>query len=322
MVVVWRITQRCNLSCPFCAYDRTNAWPRREADAARIRRFGAVLAEYQSVTGCSVLVSWLGGEPFLFPGLQDLTAFFATQLGLRVSITSNGTTLDSAHVREHICAHYSELTISVDGIGSVHDELRGWPGAYASLRNAISALAETKRQDGRGPRLRANVVLMRQTLARFESLCVELADWGIEEITYNQLGGRDRPSFFPSHRLLPEQTAWLLREVPRIRLHLAARHVSLNGSENYLRRIQASSRDETILVSECRPGRQFLFVNENGIVSPCSFTTREYGVALEELDSLASLRELPMRWADQRRERRSVACEDCHSTHVFEKFGL
>ena len=47
MIVVWRITQRCNLSCPFCAYDRDSSWPRREADASVIRLFGGVLAEYQ-----------------------------------------------------------------------------------------------------------------------------------------------------------------------------------------------------------------------------------------------------------------------------------
>jgi len=317
MIVVWRITERCNLSCPFCAYDRSLTRPRREADEGAVRSFASVLADYQRKTGDCVLVSWIGGEPLLFSALKLLTVFFTTELGLRVSATTNGTTLSSASVREHVLAHYAELTVSVDGIGSVHDELRGWPGGYAALRESVMQLAEAKRKSNNGPRLRANVVLMRQTIGDFERLCLELAEWGIEEITFNQLGGRDRPEFFPTHRLLSEQVAWLMNEIPRLRARLAGLGVRLNGSEAYLARIGATSRDETLPVVNCHPGEQFLFINEEGIASPCNFTTHEYGVPISELDDIGHL---PGRFAEARHERRASACEDCHSTQVFAKF--
>ncbi|HEY2081247.1 MAG TPA: radical SAM protein [Verrucomicrobiae bacterium] len=321
MIVVWRITQHCNLSCPFCAYDRTTFRRRKDADPAVVRRFGTVLFAYQHATKDSVLVSWIGGEPFLFPYLARLTVFFASELKLRVSATTNGTTLGSAKIRDHILAHYSELTISVDGIGPVHDNLRSWPGGFSTLREGVTYLAEAKRQNGRGPRLRANVVLMRQTLVDFEPLCVELANWGIEEITFNQLGGRDRPEFFPEHRLSSENAAWLAAEIPPLRARLAKLGVRLNGSDNYLRRIRASSRDEFIPVTDCRPGERFLFINENGIAAPCNFTTRNYGIPVEELDGPPALLELPKRFGQLRTENGLAACEDCHSTQVFEKFA-
>ncbi len=321
MIVVWRITQRCNLSCPFCAYDRTSSWPRHEADAPVVRQFGAVLANYQRATGDAVSVSWIGGEPFLFPALSELTAWFTKELGLGVSATTNRTTLGSASVREHILAHYSELTVSVDGIGSKHDKLRGWRGGYTALREAVGQLANAKRKNQHGPLLRANVVLMRQTILEFEQLCVELAGWGIEEITFNQLGGRDRPEFFPVHRMLPEDARWLANEIPRLRTRLAKLGVHLSGSDNYLSRIQASSRDENLPVANCRPGQQFLFINEDGIASPCNFTTRGYGVSVAELDCVEALRKLPQRFARARMDARLTPCDDCHSTQVFEKFA-
>ena len=320
MIVVWRITQRCNLSCPFCAYDRSVSRSRRDADVEVVRRFGMVLAEYQRETGDSVLVSWIGGEPFLFPRLNELTVFFTKGLGLQVSTTTNGTSLNSASVREHVLDHYSELTISVDGIGVVHDDLRGWPGGYSALRQAIIQLSEAKHACNHGPRLRANVVLMRQTIRHFEQLCVELAEWGIEEITFNQLGGRDRPDFFPTHRLLPENALWLTGEIRQLRARLAGLGVRLSGSDNYLSRIQASSRDVAIPVTNCHPGEQFLFVNENGIASPCNFTTQDYGIPVTELDDAEALRSLPLQFGQAQRARRSTACEDCHSTKVFDKF--
>lgn len=319
MIVLWRVTQRCNLSCPFCAYDQRLNSPRLEADVLSIRRFGAVLSEYQGVTGDRVLVSWIGGEPFLFPQLSELTVLFK-QMGLRVSATTNGTMLGSAKVREHVLAFYDELTVSVDGIGSVHDGLRGWRGGYDMLHKAVVQLAEMRRKRQPGPRLRANIVLMRQTIHNFEQLCLELATWGFDEITFNQLGGRDRPEFFPAHRLLPEDSAWLTNEIPHLRARLAGLGVNLSGGDNYLLRIRASSRDERIPVANCRPGEQFLFISEDSIASPCNFTTQTYGVSLEELDCADALRELPKRFARLLKEKPMPCCRDCHSTHVFAKF--
>lgn len=321
MIVVWRITQRCNLTCPFCAYDRSIDWPRREADVDVIRRFGGVLAEYQRETGDSILVSWIGGEPCLFPPLISITAFFTQELGLRVSATTNGTTLANESMRKHVLDHYAELTVSVDGIGCAHDNLRGWPGGYMALRKAVIQLVKAKRIHGRGPRLRANVVLMRQTLSDFEKLCLDLATWGIEEITFNQLGGRDRPDFFPAHRLLPEQASLLVQQITTIRAQLFELGVALKGSTDYLDRIQASSRDETIPVMDCKPGERFLFISEEGMASPCNFTVKDYGVSITELTDVAALRGLPVRFARARSRRTSSPCEDCHSTRVFDKFA-
>ncbi len=321
MIVVWRITERCNLTCKFCGFDRDLPRPRRDADPQAILAFGALLTEYQRQTGDSVLVSWLGGEPLLWPPLTDLTRAFRNKYRLAVSTTTNGTSLGSAEVRAHLLEHYSELTVSVDGVGALHDQLRGWPGGYVSLQQNVTALARAKRARGHGPVLRANVLLMQQTLAGFERLCIELAGWGIEEVTFNQLGGNDRPEFYPAHRLLPEQAEHLAAQLPRLREELAARGLRLHGGAGYLRRIQATARGERLVVHDCQPGRRFLFVDELGRIAPCSFTASAYGVPLNELRSVEDLCQLPHRFAGLLRRRPLSACEDCHSTQVFEKFA-
>ena len=320
MIVVWRVTERCNLACPFCACDRRLPHPRASADPDAVAAFGAVLAAYLRATDDEVLVSWLGGEPLLWAPLRELTERFRA-LGLRISTTTNGTPLASAAVRAHVVECYDELTVSVDAIGAAHERLRGWPGGYGKLRRSVAALVDERRDRGRGPRLRANVVLLRGNLAGFEDLCGELADWGIDEITFNQLGGIERPEFFAANRLLPEQAAWLRAMIPRLRGELAPRGVRLAGGDGYLRRIQASARGERIPVAECGPGRHFLFVDERGMAAPCSFTVAEYGVPLAEIASAEALRALPRRFADARRQHRADACADCHATHVFAKFA-
>lgn len=321
MVVVWRVTERCNLSCKFCAYDRELLRRRKDANSESIREFGAVLAEYQRATGDSVLVSWLGGEPLFWQPLTELTQTFCSEYGLRVSTTTNGTRLSSAEVRSHLLEYYSELTISVDAVGKLHDELRGWTGGFECLECNVTKLANEKRMRGRGPILRANVLLMRETLPGFEELCVRLAGWGIEEITFNQLGGNDRPEFYSAHRLLPEQANWLIRELSRLRRRFAALGLRLHGSDNYIDRIRATTYGERLSIQDCHAGEKFLFINELGLISPCSFTSSNYGISLSDITSASALRELPFRFSELRNQRRHAACEDCHSTQVFEKFA-
>lgn len=321
MIVVWRVTEHCNLSCKFCAYDRDLSRWRQDADPGSIRQFGPILANYQQTTGDSVLVSWLGGEPLLWPPLSDLTREFHSEFGLRVSTTTNGTRLNSPELRAHLLEYYSELTISIDGIGSVHDELRGWPGGFARLEHDVTLLANEKRIAGHGPILRANILLMRHTLPGFEQLCIRLANWGIEEITFNQLGGNDRPEFYPAHRLLSAQSDWLVDQLPRLRNGLAAIGARLNGSKNYATRIQATTYGRRLPIQDCHAGERFLFINERGEIAPCSFTVDGYGIPIASITSAYGLLELPRRFLELRNQKRLSACEDCHSTQIFEKFA-
>ncbi len=241
---------------------------------------------------------------------------------LGLSLTTNGTRLHHSDVRALLVEHYAEITISVDGDGAAHDKLRGKPGLYDALARAVKRLAADKRAAGKGPRLRANVVLMRHTIAGFAGLCRDLTGWGIEEITFNQLGGADRPEFFPANRLLPEQARAFSAKLPALRRELATLGVLLRGADSYLERIIASSRGELIAPQDCAPGRDFLFIDEAGRIAPCAQTPREYGVPLESIDRPAALEGLPGRFGAVLRQRRALACADCHSTQHHGKFAV
>lgn len=316
LVIVWRVTGRCNLSCPFCAYDRTLSFPRRDADTELVQRISSLLAEM----GRPVLMSWLGGEPLLWPDLADLTASLRHEHGFAISTTTNGTTLHRAETRRHLIEHYAELTLSVDGSAPKHDALRGKAGLFDQVRRAVLLLVQEKAAASRGPLLRANVVLMRDTISDFPALCHELAAWGLEEITCNQLGGIDRPEFYPPNRLLAEQVARLEDVWHGLKDELAAKGVRLLGGEAYLRRLRATAIGLPLAVEDCHPGEDFLFVTEDGLVSPCSFTTREHGVDLREITTSRELLELPQRFRQMRQRARAAPCADCHSTQVCEKF--
>jgi len=319
MIVVWRVVNSCNLSCPFCAYDKRLEFPRSQTNPTEIVRFAKVLADYQSQTGDRVLLSWLGGEPLLWAPLGQLT-LAARALGLEVSATTNGTTLGSPRLRQHLCESYKELTISIDGFPELHDRMRGWGGGFDKLRAWVPALVGQIRTLGSPLKLRANVVLMRQNVQDFPALCLELANWGISEITFNQLGGRDRPEFYPDHRLRTADVDALAAQLPDIRRRLLDFGTSMVGGENYLKRIYASARDERNPVDDCGPGENFLFVDEQGRISPCSFTSQDYGIDAQTVKTVADFASLPGRFRAMQRSERSAQCQDCLSTQVCDKF--
>jgi radical SAM protein with 4Fe4S-binding SPASM domain len=322
MIVLWRVTERCNYACGFCAYDRRIPGSRREVDIATVHRFGQTLGAYTRQTGEPVLLSWLGGEPMLWRPLFESSRWLRNEQGIEISATTNGSTLHLPNTMQCILELFSELTVSVDGWADFHEQIRGCAGAWQKLRASVIALAKRRDIAKAKLKLRINVVLMHDNLDQFEALCHELANWQVDEITFNQLGGRDRPEFFPAHRLRLQDVFKLRALLPALRDSLAIKGVNLCGAEAYLQRIEASAESRSLPIGDCSPGENVLFIDEAGRISPCSFTSKEYSVLVNEISDFRQLHDLPSRFRHARAAHAAKVCSDCPSTHVFAKFAM
>ncbi|MFO0566363.1 MAG: radical SAM protein [Polyangiaceae bacterium] len=316
MVILWRIEERCNFACSFCGYSRELPRQRRSTSAADVRRGIERFAAWPRRPGERVLLSWLGGEPFLRRDLTELTRC-AVELGLSVSATSNGTALTDRALRRHVIDHYAELTLSVDGFADFHDGVRGHTGSFALVEKVLRALAAERHERGHGPLLRVNSVLMRDNARAFPELALGLASFGIDELSVNQLGGVERPEFHREHALGPGDVEFLEAVWPRLRAELSQRGVRLLGGATYLERLTASARGLALPVADCRPGERFVFVDVDGRMSPCCHTIDSLGSPLTNLEDF---RRLPLLFASARAAVRPRACDDCMSTETSAKF--
>lgn len=131
-VVVWNVTQRCNLKCVHCYADATTAATTDELSFLQAKKMLDDLAEF----GTPVIL-FSGGEPFLRSDLIELV-FYATRLGMRAVISSNGTLITADKARELKQAGISYIGISLDGIETIHDEFRGMPGAFKAAMDGIT----------------------------------------------------------------------------------------------------------------------------------------------------------------------------------------
>lgn len=321
LVVVWRVYEPCNLSCHFCGYSQDVVRRRHIVSPRIILSFGGGLAQLQQRTGRQVLVSWLGGEPLLWRELPFISRIYHNEFAVRLGLTTNGTLLGRKEIRDYLVEHYWLVTISIDGFSSFHDVYRSKAGLFDQIRRSVESLIQEITASGSMLSLRVNTILMRENVHAFEAFCMEIADWGIQELTFNQLGGIDRPEFYPDHRLLLEQATWLARELPGIQQKALDRGLKVFGTSPYLDRISASSRDLVVPIQDCNPGRRFLFINEENLISPCSFTTESYGIPVSEIKNTDTFLEMTELFHMQQQLFRAAPCNNCLSTQVFEKFN-
>jgi radical SAM protein with 4Fe4S-binding SPASM domain len=135
-VVVWNVTRRCNLHCIHCySSSQDRDYPNElSTDEGR-----ALLDDLAAFGVPTVLFS--GGEPLMRDDLFELVAH-ARERGLRCVLSTNGTRIDPDTARQIAVGGFSYVGISFDGIGGVHDKVRGQPGAYDASLQALRLLRD------------------------------------------------------------------------------------------------------------------------------------------------------------------------------------
>ena len=93
--------------------------------------------------GRAKVISFIATEPLLHP---EASAFFkiAADKGFDVNVTTNSMTLDK-NIDELLDSSVKQLWFSVDGVGAVHDQIRGVNGLFERMKNGVNKILEEKR---------------------------------------------------------------------------------------------------------------------------------------------------------------------------------
>lgn len=135
-VVVWNVTQACNLHCVHCYAD---ARARAAADELTTAEGLDLLDSLAAFGVPAVLFS--GGEPLVRPDIFELMAA-ACHRGMRAVLSTNGVMLTEPVVERLAATGVSYVGVSVDGRAATHNRLRGQKGAYeATLRGIRRCVA-------------------------------------------------------------------------------------------------------------------------------------------------------------------------------------
>jgi MoaA/NifB/PqqE/SkfB family radical SAM enzyme len=176
------VTFHCNSRCTMC-----NIWQMEDRPEMDLAQFSHVLKD-PLFDGIEQL-TLAGGEPSLRPDLVPLTELFVNRMAHLRSLTlvTNGLAVERilAHSRAmlKLCTEHDinlNVSVSLDGVGGVHDEMRNVPGAFARVEKCLSGLKELQSERRGSFWLGVGCVITRKNLHRLRELQAWCDERGIE----------------------------------------------------------------------------------------------------------------------------------------------
>jgi len=156
-----KLSFTCNLRCSICNHWRAE----REAPLA-MERFMEIVTELAGM-GCQK-IHLTGGEPLLRPQVPELVAH-ATGLGIRVTMTSNGTLVDKSLAKSLVRAGLKGVNLSIDSPErKIHDRIRGVDGAWKKTVHAVEYFRKYQKKGK--PTIRINTVVSDQNYQTLTAL--------------------------------------------------------------------------------------------------------------------------------------------------------
>ena len=146
LLVIWEVTQACDLACVHC---RASAQPDRHPSELNTEQGYKLLDDIRAFG--DPLMVFTGGDPLKRPDLYDLIRR-SVKLGLRTNVTPSATPLLTAEAIDGFqAAGVTRMAISLDGPDAqIHDEFRGIPGTFDralfALRHAQKIGLDTQLQ--------------------------------------------------------------------------------------------------------------------------------------------------------------------------------
>lgn len=134
-VVIWNLLRRCNLSCRHCY---ANSFDKNFPGELTLDECLKNVSAIKRAKSPAIILS--GGEPLLHPNVYEI-AHEVKRQGFYLALSSNGILLteDVAMKLKEIDFNY--VGVSLDGIGEVHDHIRGKKGAFEEslqgVRNGV-----------------------------------------------------------------------------------------------------------------------------------------------------------------------------------------
>lgn len=201
------LTEKCNMKCVMCDIGQRNTRNSSQATfplAESIAKGEGMMTLddwkilIDDVVGrrWDPLILLTGTEPFLFSQLLKLIEYIVAK-NLRIHITTNGTLLSQyAGQLVDLCKRPDSIniTVSIDGIGEIHDTIRGVIGTFGKAVGGLKEITERKKERGKSwPAVNITYTIsdfnyrhMREFVQWFQD-----NDFDIDGITFSHLWFKD-----------------------------------------------------------------------------------------------------------------------------------
>ncbi|MCZ6677023.1 MAG: radical SAM protein [Candidatus Poribacteria bacterium] len=165
------LTYRCNLRCYMCGQ-----WGDEGAFKSFSRetlRDGLSLETLKNliddIASFRPNITLFGGEPMLYRDWIKVVEHIKSH-DMRCNIVTNGMQLEM-YAHDIVQAGLDEIILSLDGVGEVHDNARGVPGAYDKLYSGVTAIRKFQKTLGKSaPILNINCTISEVNYQNLDAL--------------------------------------------------------------------------------------------------------------------------------------------------------
>jgi PqqA peptide cyclase len=251
LAILFELSHRCPLQCPYCSNPLALERAREELDTAAWMR---VLDEANDIGVLQVHFS--GGEPSVRKDLEDLVAH-AARIGLYTNLITSGVLIDRARLERLADAGLDHLQLSIQDSDPVQaDRVGGYKGGHERKMALAAWVGEM------GMALTVNAPVHRHNLDRLEDIIELAASLGagrleVAHVQYYGWGLKNRAALMPTRAQLERATGIVEAARERLKGTMVFDYVV---PDYYARRPKA-----------CMGGwaRQFINVTPSGEVMPC-----------------------------------------------------
>jgi len=316
-------TFRCNHECRICGIWRIyRETPEKRKEELAPEDFERIFADLRNSL---LFLDWGGGEPFLRQDIVPIlesAARICPKLASFV-ITTNG--LLTARVTEAVAElagnlpdHAVSVGVSLDGEASVHDEIRGKPGAFDAATATIRGLHAVA-EEHRNVEVKLSYTLCSLNAGKFGEFhkrVLKPLGLGAGDVGFNlEHVGNLFQTTGSAQRMVGEIAArefwdgvstdvrFVLEQVGKERLHLVQRLKSFYR-RFFLESIPGYLAQPAKMVIPCEAARNSLYLDPYGNFYPCVVWGNRLGHYTEGIANM--LRSEPVRAA-----RRTIDAEKC-----------
>ncbi len=194
--IAFLLTDKCNARCVHCDIWK-NTGPDDNPTVDQLRTCVRDLRQWLG----PITVTFTGGEALMKPYTIELLDY-ATKLGLRTELLTNGFWADQAKIERVAMANPWRITISFDGFGKIHDKIRGRDDFYAKTSTTIRTLCDVRRRNNLTFTILLKTVIMEHNLQDLSAIAKFAAANGLvvryQPIEQNYNTGDDAEWFLHS----------------------------------------------------------------------------------------------------------------------------
>lgn len=244
------ITDLCNMYCKHCMNNSgKNTWPGLPKE--KMKNLFTEISE-QNV----VYLYISGGEPLLYDGIDEVLEH-AYNLGMKVTLATNG-----MGIKEHLSAiekYIDVISISLDGIGNIHDEFRGVEGAFIQLQESLQILQEKKIN------VKISSIIWKKNMEQLEDMVFFAKKYGVRKVNFNILVPVGRAKNNVDIIIHQKKYQELYQKIDYLR-----KKYTTDCFEVQIKRNEKLKEES----EQCPGGTTIYHINSHGKVSPCSWISK------------------------------------------------